>query len=118
MAAGTGAAVIIKPVRNRALHWIRNVALVIRTVQIDTIPARGKRNNVTDPPGAEFLGQRHAIGGSTVQIVIIPALGHASVAHFRVGFSLLRGAPETGVSDEHAEARLESSRLVTALRGD
>ena len=118
MGTGTNAAVVIKHTRNRTLHRIGNVALVVGTVQVDAIPAGRKRNNAPDSPSAELLGQRHAVGGSAVQIVIVSAFRHAPMAHLRVDFSLLRGTPESSVPDEHAEPGPESSRLVLAQRGD
>jgi len=118
MAIGTDSAVIIKHIRIRTFHRIRNVALVVGAVQIDAIPAGRERNDAPNPSGAELLGQGHAIGSSAVQVPVVPGLGHAAVAHFRVDFPLICRAPESGVADEHAEAGLEGSRLVRAQWGN
>lgn len=118
MAIGANPAVVIKHVRNGALQRIRDMALMVRAVQINAIPAGRERNDAPDATRAELGGQRHAVGGRAVQVVIIPGRGHAPMAHLRVDFVLWCGAAKGGVPDEHAEPGPEGSRLVLAQRGD
>lgn len=90
--------------RQRTRAWrIRDMASMISTIKILTVPARGENDGGTDAARAGFGGKRSRVMGVTRRTVAAHyalAGREAAVADTRVGAGF---AAEHGVAREHTE---------------
>jgi hypothetical protein len=83
---------------------ISHMPHVIRTVDINPIPTRWKRNHAPNPALTGCLGKVLRVRTRTVEIIRLPRLGHTSMTRFpRARW----GGSRRSVSTQHAESGLK-----------
>jgi len=101
--------------RHRPAHGLRNVRLVIRAIQIDTVPALRKDDIRANPAGTRLLGEMVGIpDGIHARRIRAPApvgLRVTAVALLHVAAKIL-GSAAVGVARQHAKAWAEGRGAV------
>ena len=101
---------------------IRNVALVVRTIQVFAVPARGKYDGSADATWAWRLGELGSIGGAAR----CPVAAHDCLTCLQAAVADTGGHPsfraKCRISGEHAEAldlmsdtRQDSAMILTGF---